>query len=442
MRKYFKLFLLIVTVLSVATNANAQKLLEEIRKNPDKAGGVYCVYSFNGRKQTKAPAGYKPFYISHYGRHGSRWLSRESNYTYVKERFDKAAESGILTEKGKEAYRRITEVFNDARYRAGSLTPLGYTQHREIAERMVKNFPDVFSDGAKINAESTTYPRCIISMAAFCERLKEYNPSLKTTLTSDLRTTRTLNFFHKEANPELSKEFLNFVNHGKWKDKHHSMAPEYISTERIMKSLFTDPGFIPEEEAREMIRQLYYWAINIQGTDISGKISLYDIFTPEELYSNCIYDNYYFFVLDGPSDINKGASEYYARILLEDIIQKADAAISGQGNAADLRFGHDSSIMPLVTLLQFNEFHFDRKETDPEKVIENWCLSEITPMATNIQFIFFRNRDDILVKIMHNEREMHLPLQSVKGVFYRWEDIRKFYTDYISSMKYPSEGIE
>lgn len=442
MRTYLKLPLLIVTVLSIAINANAQKLLQEIKNNPNKAGGVYCLYKFDNPKYTEAPEGYEPFYISHYGRHGSRWLSKERNYTYVKEKFDKAAEAGILTEKGKEIYAKVTEVFNDARYRAGTLTPLGYIQHRGIAERMAENFHEVFCDGATINASSTTYPRCIISMAAFCERLKELNPKLNTTLTSDLRATRTLNFFHKDANPELTKEFLDFVDHGKWKQEYKVMAKQYIKTGRIMHELFNDTEFISEEEATEMIKQLYYWAVNIQGTEINGKVSLYDIFTPEELYNICIYDNYYFFMLDGPSSVNKGTAEYYARVLLEDIIQKADSAIAGKGHSADLRFGHDSSIMPLVSLMQFKEFKFDRNETDPAKVIEKWDMSEITPMATNIQFILFRKGNDVLVKVMHNEHEMHLPLKAVKGVFYKWNDFKDFYSDYISSLSYPDEGIE
>ena len=92
--------------------------------------------------------------------------------------------------------------------------------------------------------------------------------------------------------------------------------------------------------------------------------------------------------------------------------------------------------------MQFKEFNFDRNETDPAKVIEKWDMSEITPMATNIQFILFRKGNDVLVKVMHNEHEMHLPLKAVKGVFYKWNEFKDFYSDYISSLSYPDEGIE
>lgn len=52
----------------------AQTNLQEIQDNPAKAGGVYYAYPVKETKNTPPPKGYKPFYISHFGRHGSRYL--------------------------------------------------------------------------------------------------------------------------------------------------------------------------------------------------------------------------------------------------------------------------------------------------------------------------------------------------------------------------------
>ena len=52
----------------------AQTSKEEMFATPEKTGGVYWAYPLDFAPQTKAPKGYKPFYISHYGRHGSRYL--------------------------------------------------------------------------------------------------------------------------------------------------------------------------------------------------------------------------------------------------------------------------------------------------------------------------------------------------------------------------------
>ena len=66
--------LLALFVSLLCLGAYAQSSLEEITANPEKAGGVYLAYPTEFAPQSKAPKGYKPFYISHYGRHGSRYL--------------------------------------------------------------------------------------------------------------------------------------------------------------------------------------------------------------------------------------------------------------------------------------------------------------------------------------------------------------------------------
>ncbi len=52
----------------------AQTTKEEMFATIEKTGGVYWAYPLDIPQQTKAPKGYKPFYVSHYGRHSSRYL--------------------------------------------------------------------------------------------------------------------------------------------------------------------------------------------------------------------------------------------------------------------------------------------------------------------------------------------------------------------------------
>ena len=47
---------------------------------PTKPAGVYYAYTYDNPARTPAPEGYEPFYISHYGRHGSRYHSKEEAY--------------------------------------------------------------------------------------------------------------------------------------------------------------------------------------------------------------------------------------------------------------------------------------------------------------------------------------------------------------------------
>ena len=69
-------------ILFMAVGANAQLARQEVYENIHRAGGNYYDYDYELplRPLTKAPKGYTPFYISHYGRHGSRWLLDDNNY--------------------------------------------------------------------------------------------------------------------------------------------------------------------------------------------------------------------------------------------------------------------------------------------------------------------------------------------------------------------------
>ena len=58
--------------------ADAQTAREQIAAVPERAGGIYHSYEYRPAAAAPAPDGYTPFYISHYGRHGSRWHASES----------------------------------------------------------------------------------------------------------------------------------------------------------------------------------------------------------------------------------------------------------------------------------------------------------------------------------------------------------------------------
>ena len=78
--------------------ATAQTARDDIGKNVWLAGSNYLDYdrqlpSFN---YTKAPKGYTPFYFSHYGRHGSRWLIGKDDYERVLRPLRKARQQGKL----------------------------------------------------------------------------------------------------------------------------------------------------------------------------------------------------------------------------------------------------------------------------------------------------------------------------------------------------------
>ena len=74
-----KIFKIALAALLLPAMAVAQTAKDEIFNDLNKAGGVYYAYPVSTVEQTPAPKGYEPFYVSHYGRHGSRYLIADND---------------------------------------------------------------------------------------------------------------------------------------------------------------------------------------------------------------------------------------------------------------------------------------------------------------------------------------------------------------------------
>ena len=106
-----KLILAMMAALAMPT-ALAQASLDEIAATPGKAGGVYYAYPTpDSTAWTAAPKGYKAFYISHYGRHGSRYLISDNDYQAPLELLRRANEAGALTDLGRDVLVRLDSVW-------------------------------------------------------------------------------------------------------------------------------------------------------------------------------------------------------------------------------------------------------------------------------------------------------------------------------------------
>ena len=104
----------IALALLVSCLLSAQTLQEKMLENPVNGASIYKPYSFDaqGVKLSAPPKGYKSFYISHFGRHGSRYQSRPAYFKPAVDCFQAAKAAGILTEKGEELYRVIQTLLD------------------------------------------------------------------------------------------------------------------------------------------------------------------------------------------------------------------------------------------------------------------------------------------------------------------------------------------
>lgn len=384
------------------------------QQTPEQTGSIYYAYPAPSGASTAPPEGYAPFYISHYGRHGSRWMTADERYTEVISVFDSLYQCSGLTPLGADVRGRLHEVWEDARGRSGNITPLGERQLRGIAERAYFNFPGVFGEGAYIDARSSTSLRCAMSMSYFTERLKELNPALRV----DRRAYQQYMDYIAYTSPE-GEAFAS--EKAGWRSGFRDFEKENVRPERLMASLFVNPGAITGREA--LMRGIYWIAADMQNVEVD--VSFYDIFTQEELTGLWKTVNARMYVCNAAAPLNGGLMPRCAAPLLRNILDSAESAIKEGTPAAHFRFGHDTHLIRLLALMRVEGC--DNEETDMEKFHLAWQDYHVSPMGANLQLIFFRNgKGDVLVKFLLNEDEVSLPLESGAGPYYPWGAVKEF----------------
>ena len=142
--------------------------IAELAEHPEYLDGTDYLCPTGHVDLTPTPAGYKPFYISHYGRHGARYAWQSDIYKRLHKVLGKAEEESNLTELGKDWRARYESLYPDVKYRTGDLSRKGWQQQQELAHRMYSNFPQVFNVDAHVRAWTSTSTRCVMTMSAFC----------------------------------------------------------------------------------------------------------------------------------------------------------------------------------------------------------------------------------------------------------------------------------
>lgn len=419
MKKYFLMPLLFFCL----TTIYAQQAKTEIKQNPALSANGYLAYPGPLQKKlTPAPKGYQPFYISHYGRHGSRYLIGAKSYDEPFHILQHADSLGKLTLLGKETLRKVSLLREDAQNRDGELTLLGAKQHKEIAKRMYERFPEVFVGKTHIDAKSTIVIRCILSMENALQQLLVLNPQL--TIRHDASYHDM--YYMNQNDSKLSA--LKMPE--KAKEAYEAFSKRHENYDGVMKRLFNDDDYWHHQLNEVSFGdQLYNLASNVQSTQLGNKVSLYDIFTTDELYDAWLRTNAWWYITYGPSPLNGGTQPYTQRNLLRKIITEADSCIALPHPGATLRYGHDTMVMPLTCLLDMNGY--GKQIEDLEQLDdENWLDYRIFPMACNIQFVFYRSpahSNDVLFKVLQNENEATLPIKTDKAPYYHWADFKNYY---------------
>ena len=369
---------------------------------------------------TPAPAGYKPFYIDHYGRHGSRWLINPKQYAMPVEQLAKADSAGKLTPRGREVLAMLRTVKDASHKRLGELSDVGAEQHQRIARRMYANFPEVFAGQATVDAKSTIVIRCILSMLNEVEVLKSLNPAMHITTDASEHDMYYMNYTDDTANG-LRRALL--------KQRRDSVKRAYVHPAHMLSVLFTDTAWASRNlDCKDLMINLWDVNGNMQSHHQFEKVDLYDLFTLDDAMGMWNYNNISWYALAGFTPLTRNYVPYMESNLLRDFIGKADTALASGRNGAHLRFGHESVVLPLVCLMGLNGMNYSSADID--HLTDRWQSYKVFPMACNVQWVFYRKpgSDDILVKILLNEREARLPAQVATDCapYYHWRDVRRY----------------
>ena len=411
MKKLIAFFLVIIP-LSLAAQTAREALMADFQENIFRVGMNMDPYEYIPGPQTPAPKGYKPFYISHYGRHGSRSNWGGKPYQDISEKYHKAHDAGLLTPQGIAAMEQIDRLIALHDNMDGRLTYLGTQEHRQIARRMYNNYKPVFHKGSKkISARSSTSQRVIVSMCAFTGELMEQEKGLD---------------IHWDTGEELMK-ILSTDSTRPVRDSVYKILAVMGREHKPDTAYFQQLVFTDAAAARALIghpaaimQQTFNMAVGCAAFQLDDR--LFRLFTWDDLYAyqQNIAMNFY---LRQCNSAEFGDQRMpLVEPLVRDIIEKADAAIATGEYAVDLRFGHDYQLLALSSFFALKGVgeRLDRNSC------KDWAGWRYTPFAGNFQLIFYRDKKgNVLVKPLLNERET--PILGLEGFpYYKWEDVKAF----------------
>ena len=413
-----KPILFLIALLALTTTLAAQPKRSEIAvralmEENSRAGNNLNSYEFYPLQDTPAPKGYKPVYISHYGRHGSRSNWGGKAYLGVIGVLEAAQHEGILSADGEMLLKGARDVLAGWDGMDGRLSQRGSREHAALAERMYKRYPAVFKGEKNVRAFSSTVQRCIISMNSFTNSLIRQNPKLQIRVDTGEKFMDYLDNekgWERLTGPAMRKSF-------EW------LRDVPDDTLGVISRVFTDPVKARNivKNARQFTQDVYDTAVVAEDFDIQE--NLYSVLPFDAIYRRWAQNNMFLY-LGHCNSVEVGQERVaMAKSCVEDIVAKADEALATGNYAADLRFGHDYPLMALASYLGV-EGVGDRLAVD--EICEKWFGFWNICMASNLQMIFYRNKaGHVLVKFLYQEKERKLRgLEPVTGPYYDWETVK------------------
>ena len=414
----------VIVSLLVSASVQAQTdVIKEMKADINRAAGMFYTRPVGKMpKDTPPPAGKKPFYINHYGCPGAYYLDKSEYYTETYAIFAKADSLGKLTPLGKDVFRRIRLLCEDAKGRYGELTKKGAQQSRALVKQMVERFPDMFTAKGYYSVRSVVENRCILTMQEGLLQLS----AMQQPLTARSRVSFQEKPFMDPEDKLLTSQRLDSLTMARF-DRFKMLNSD---DGRLMNALFNDQNYvITNIDANDLGRQLYILAGDVQHTDISGVVTLYDIFTPQELHRQWRRQNAWHYINYGGCTLNGGYQAYLQRGLLRNMMHMGDSVMKRYNPLMHLRYTHANVVMSLACLMDLDGYGLHTANLDSLEAY-GWANYRIAPLGGSIEMIHYRSErgdPDVLVKVLLNGHEARLPIETDCAPYYHWNDVKRYY---------------
>ena len=418
-----KIFWVIFSVI-VSVSVQAQtEIAKEIKADINRSAGMFYTRPVGKMpKDTPPPAGKKPFYINHYGCPGAYYLDKHEYYTETYAIFAKADSLGKLTDFGKDVFRRIRLLSEDAKDRYGELTARGAQQSRALMKQMVERFPEMFTSKGYYSVRSIVENRCILTMQ---EGLLQLSSMFQPIMVRSRASYQEKPFMDPE-DKLLENQRVDSLT----KARFERFRVLNSNDGRLMGALFNDQNYvITNIDTDDLSKKLFILAGDVQHTDISGLVTLYDIFTPEELHRHWRKQNAWHYINYGGCTLNGGYQAYLQRGLLRNMMHMGDSMMKRYNPLMHLRYTHASAVMSLACLMDLDGYGLHTDNLDTLETC-GWANYRIAPLGGSIEMIHYRSErgdPDVLVKVLLNGHEARLPIETDCAPYYHWNDVKRYY---------------
>lgn len=362
------------------------------------------------------PDSLTPVYISHVGRHGSRYPAGSAHSLALQKALQRADSAKTITPLGRKLAALTAYVIDTSRNRWGALDSLGMAEQRGIASRMFMNFPEPFRSGS-VYAMSSYSPRSMMSMFSFVHQLDRLNNSIEVITSTGRQNSKQMRPF------DVSDDYKEFRSSDGWKkvyDDYVAQTVPVTAIERVLGKGYPYGDTDPKELA--MVEYYVLAGMGAMGVEINAL----DYFTSAEYNALWSTFNLRQYLQRVASTVSTVPADIASDLVL-DIIARTDGFISGSNPATvDLRFGHAETLMPLLSLLRLPGCYYLTNYFDT--VAMNWRDFYVVPMAANLQMILFKSaKGDHYVMFSLNEHPVTLIPNDTRTVI-PWGEARDYMT--------------